>query len=172
VPVDELSEFILERLRHQLAAEGIPADVADAVLGAGEDDAIDAAAKGEVLAELRGRPEMEPLFKGLKRVRNIVAKAGDIEIPAVDASLFQEEGERKLHFALGQARAQLEEALGRREFARALEPLIAFKDPIDQFFEEVLVMADEPDLRRNRLALCREVSELFSELADFGRIQT
>ena len=172
LPADELTGFVLDRLRHQLVSEGVPSDVADAVLGAGEDDPIDAAALCAVLAELRGRPEMEPLFAGLKRVRNIVRKAEGVEVPAVEPERLVEPAEAALHAAWRDAGRALERALADRDFSAALQPLIDFRDPIDRFFEEVLVMDPDPDLQRNRLALCRDVSDLFGRLADFSRIRT
>jgi len=146
--------------------------VADAVLGSGEDDPLDVEGRCAVLADLRGRPEMAPLFAGLKRVRNIVRKAEDVTIPAVEPDRFAEPAEAALHAAWDAARQVLERALADRDFSAALQPLIDFSAPIDRFFEEVLVMDPDPALQQNRLALCRDVSELFGRLADFSRIRT
>ncbi len=171
-PVEELAGFVLDRLRHQLVAEGVPGDVADAVGATGEDDPLDAAARCSVLAGLRDLPEMGPLFVGLKRVRNIVRKAGDVELPPVDPERFEMDAERLLYKALCTATLHLRRAIEERDFAAAFQPLIDFKDPIDRFFEDVLVMDPDPDLRQNRLSLCRDVGELFGRLADFSRIRT
>ena len=66
----------------------------------------------------------------------------------------------------------MERALSDRDYSAALQPFIEFKDPIDRFFDDVLVMAPDPKLQSNRLALCRDVADLFGRLADFSRIRT
>jgi glycyl-tRNA synthetase beta chain len=163
----DLEGFLLDRLRYVLVARGFPADEAEAVLAAREPDALDD--PHEALLRLRAlhrvRSEASEDFAHLavafKRAKNIL---GDQEPPPVAPALFQEEAEGGLHRAV----AGLLGADGGYE-AR-LRSLAGLRVPVDRFFDDVLVMADDPQVRANRLGLLASAVALFYRIADISRL--
>ena len=163
----DLEGFLLDRLRYVLVARGFPADEADAVLAARDPDALDD--PHEALLRLRAlhrvRKEASDDFAHLavafKRAKNIL---GDQEPPPVAPALFQEEAEGGLHRAV----AGLVGADGGYE-AR-LRSLAGLRAPVDRFFDDVLVMAEDPKVRANRLGLLASAVALFYRIADISRL--
>ncbi len=163
----DLEGFLLDRLRYVLAARGFPGDETDAVLAARDPDALDD--PHEALLRLRAlhhvRKEASEDFAHLavafKRAKNIL---GDQDLPPVAPALFQEEAENGLHRAV----AGLVGADGGYE-AR-LRSLAALRAPVDRFFDDVLVMAEDPKVRANRLGLLASAVALFYRIADISRL--
>jgi glycyl-tRNA synthetase beta chain len=163
----DLEGFLLDRLRYVLVARGFPADEADAVLAARDPDALDD--PHEALLRLRAlhrvRKEASEDFAHLatafKRAKNIL---GDQEPPPVAPALFQEEAEGGLHRAV----SGLVGADGGYE-AR-LRSLAGLRAPVDRFFDDVLVMAEDPRVRANRLGLLASAVALFYRIADISRL--
>jgi glycyl-tRNA synthetase beta chain len=163
----DLEGFLLDRLRYVLVARGFPADEADAVLAARDPDALDD--PHETLLRLRAlhrvRKEASDDFAHLavafKRAKNIL---GEQEPPPVAPALFQEEAEGGLHRAV----AGLVGADGGYE-AR-LRSLAGLRAPVDRFFDDVLVMAEDPKVRANRLGLLASAVALFYRIADISRL--
>ena len=110
---------------------------------------------------------IEPL--NVETIAEIILKE-KIEKP-VDPGLFQHGSEGALWEASCRTRSAVEGQIERREFAAAVATLITLKEPVDRFFDDVLVMTDEVDVRTNRLALLRDLQELFARIADISRIQ-
>ena len=169
-----LSEFIITRYKHLLQAQR-PTDVVDAVLAVASDEIVGARERVEALSALRGEPDFEPLAIGFKRVVNILRKQADARevIPqAVDASLLRDAAELALSQATTRAAAALEVSLAAGDWPSACATLIALKQPIDDFFDQVMVMDQDDALRRNRLALLDQLRALFLRVADISMIQT
>lgn len=170
----QIQEFVLTRYKHLLTAT-YPTDVVDAVLEVASDEVLAARDRVEALAPLRLESDFEPLAIGFKRVVNILRKQADASehIPdAVDASLQEDEQERALLAAYEQAHKDVHAGLEARDWAAACRALIALKQPIDDFFDHVMVMAQDQALRQNRLALLNVLRELFMKVADISKIQT
>ena len=168
----QLVEFIKTRLRGQLVGQ-YATDVVDAVLAASDDEVLSVADRAEALDQLRGEPDFEPLAIGFKRVVNILRKQADaqFEIPQqVDPERLEQGEERALLEAAEQAEARVEQALGARQWSQACQALISLRQPIDAFFDEVMVMTDDEALRANRLALLDRLRRLFFRVADLSRI--
>jgi glycyl-tRNA synthetase beta chain len=165
--VSDLEGFLIERLRHVLAARGFPADEIEAVLGAREPDALDDV--GEALARARclhavrseARADFEALAVAFKRARNILGETAPAE---VQAALLSEEAERQLHAAV----VKLSGAAG--SYDERLRALATLRGPVDRFFDDVLVMADDPRLRANRLGLLSQTLSLFYRIADISKL--
>jgi glycyl-tRNA synthetase beta chain len=104
-------------------------------------------------------------------VANIQEKAGGAGAEAVDPSFFAEDAERLLLAEVERVERESAEATARRDYPAVLRAVAALKPAVDRFFDEVMVMADDPLLRDNRLALVRRVAGLFAGLADFRKIQ-
>jgi len=169
---DELLGFFRARLKHQLAADH-PADVVEAVLVVGLDDVLSVADRVEALAHLQEQEDFRPLAEGFKRVVNILRKQAseyDAAQLAVDTSAFVEDGEKALFDAYRAADEHLDALLEDRDWEAACQQLAALKDPVDHFFDNVMVMADDADLKRNRIALLYELESLFKRVADISVI--
>ncbi len=192
---EEASKRILGFLRNRVSAwlsrEGARGDLVEAVLAAGDGagwrDVIDARARLRALARLAAREEtFEPLTTTFKRVNNIVRQAregGEHDAAhRPDARLFVEEAEVRLGASLEAVARAVDSALAdvRAGDAPALEEayvsanaaIAEIRPVVDDFFDAVMVMAEEEELRKNRLALMAGVGALFSANADFTKIQS
>jgi glycyl-tRNA synthetase beta chain len=168
----EISEFFATRLAGMLAEQGVPTDVAEAVLAAGLDDLTATRARALALAEMKKSDEFAPLAAGLKRVMNILRKEAE-QVPSAppDAALFQEEAERQLYEAFTALRAEAQARFAAGEYLAFLQGLSALKAPIDKFFDDVMVMAEDEAVRRNRLGLLNQIASEFGKLAQFTHLQ-
>jgi len=164
---EEVVEFIRLRLVNMLVQRNVPADVVEAVLAARFDDPLDAVARVEALAALKGQAGFEPLAVAFKRVGNMVK--GGVDTPLC-AELLAADCERALAGAAAAARAAVNLAVASGDYAAALQAIAALRAPVDAFFDGVMVMAEQPEVRANRLALLTAVGQLFEGIADFGKI--
>lgn len=166
----QVLEFIGTRLKHQLA-QSHPADVVDAVLAVGLNDVLSVTDRVEALARLRGEADFEPLAQGFKRVVNILRKQADgVVLGDVSPALLVEPAEKTLFEAFHAAEAQMAKALGARDWDGACKTLIGLKTPVDGFFDGVMVMVDDAELKTNRLALLQGLERLFKNVADISAI--
>ncbi len=170
VLVDELVDFAATRLKYQLA-DTYPIDVVDAVLAASRDDVLSVQDRVDALAELRREADFEPLAVGFKRVVNILRKQAEEQGEQVDPELFEEPQEEALHGAWQEAVNEVDDALRARDWPRACGTLIGLKEPVDAFFDNVMVMAEDDALRKNRIALLDDIRDLFMKVADISRVQ-
>ena len=166
--VSDLESFLHERLRYVLIARGYPADEVDAVLGAREPDALEdpheAWVRLKALHRVRQetREDFEHLAVAFKRAKNILEK--DTAAGTPDPALFQEPAERDLHGAV----QKLQTTNGGYE-AR-LRSLAGLRTPVDRFFDDVLVMAEDQKIRSNRLGLLSQALSLFYRIADISKL--
>jgi glycyl-tRNA synthetase beta chain len=163
----EVVEFIRLRLVNMLTQRGMAGDVVEAVLAARFDDPLDAVARAEALGALKAQAGFEPLAVAFKRIGNIVK--GGCATPLRD-ELFEADCERVLAAAVRSAQAAVRLAVAGGDYAAALQAIAALRGPVDAFFDGVMVMAEQPDIRANRLALLTEAGRLFEGIADFGKI--
>ncbi|HEY6453077.1 MAG TPA: glycine--tRNA ligase subunit beta [Steroidobacteraceae bacterium] len=178
----ELYDFVLERLRAQYlersGSNGISTEQFDAVLATRPRSLLDFDARLRALVAFLARPEGASLASANKRIANILRKsapaapdaAGTPGAPQVEPSLLREPAERTLHRALEALRAQVETAVGRRDYASALDLLAGLRAAVDEFFDAVLVNDPDDALRRNRLALLSQLRALFAGIADLSRL--
>jgi glycyl-tRNA synthetase beta chain len=143
----------------------------DAVLAAGFDDVVDARRRLEALAVVKARPDFLPLAVAFKRVANIREKAGQTGGTAVQRSLLTEAAEVALLDEVERVEAEAAAYRRDRDYGAVLRAVASLKPAVDRFFDEVLVMAEDPAVRANRLGLMKRVSDLFSDVADFRKIQ-
>jgi glycyl-tRNA synthetase beta chain len=170
VVADQVTDFLRGRLKAQWAEE-FPPDLVEAVLSAGFDDVVDARKRLEALAEVKARPDFVPLAVAFKRVANIQEKAGGPGASRVDPSLLRDDAERTLLAELERVEAEAQTLRERRNYPAVLRNVATLEPAVARFFDDVLVMAEEPALRANRLGLMKRVASLFSDLADFRKIQ-
>jgi glycyl-tRNA synthetase beta chain len=151
-----------------LMADRFPSDVVDAVVAVSFDDLVDAAAKIAALAEFRKRADFEPLAVAFKRVCNIVKVP--VAVTGVNELYFQEDAEGELHRAYHSVASTVAAKVAERDYLAALTEIATLRVVVDDFFDKVMVMAEEERVRNNRLALLQEIKGLFRDIADFAKI--
>jgi glycyl-tRNA synthetase beta chain len=168
--------FIIERFRYYMGvAENLRNDVIHAVTGhdTKDYDLVDLAGQMRALQATTSLSEFDPLMVGFNRANNILKKEGvkGMELPPVDPSLFQDDEERELHAQLISTQERYDGLLKNHQYKEALQCLVQLKPHIDRFFESVMVNAEDPGLRKNRLSLLTYVVDsFFGKFADFSQI--
>jgi len=166
----QLQDFVRGRVK-ALWSERADGDLVEAVLAAGTDDLVDARKRLDALAEAKSRPDFVPLAAAFKRVANIQEKAQGAGARPVDPGLLQESAEKDLLSELERVEREAQGLRELRNYTATLQAVASLKPAVDRFFDDVLVMAEDPALRENRLALMRRVGALFADVADFRKIQ-
>lgn len=162
-----LHHFLLDRLRGYLREQGYSAQEIEAVL-------IQAPRRLDTLLErlqavhtFARLPEAPALAAANKRINNILKKV-DTQIHTIDIQQFQEKAEHVLHTALEKLQPSIENAFKEKNFTAALCQLAQLHQPVDQFFDQVMVMAEDQKLRQNRLALLSQLHHLMNRTADIS----
>jgi glycyl-tRNA synthetase beta chain len=167
---ENLSAFFYDRLAVLLREQGYSAHEVDAVLALRPQRLSDVAKRLAAVRSFASLPEAESLAAANKRVGNILKKAeGQIEAK-VDAALLTETAEVELNQALARVKPQANAAFGQGDYAASLQALAALKSPVDAFFDSVMVNADDPALRKNRLGLLATLHEAMNRVADISRL--
>ncbi len=172
----KVRQFLRERLDFYLRENReLAYDVVAATLAAGDDGVPDAVARATALATVRGSEDFAAISAAFKRIKNILRQAAEKEIVApgaVDAELLAEPAETALFAESERLASVVEELRGARKYGEALEQIATLRPYVDRFFDAVMVMAPEAEVRRNRLALIASVLREFSKIADFSEIVT
>lgn len=170
-PVDAVRAYILERLRAVYEDQNIPAEVFLAVIARDPATVLDFDRRVRAVDHFRRLPEAAALAAAQKRVANILAKSQADATPTdVNRALLQEPAEQALFEALVAKRAETGPLLTQRDYTAVLSALAALRAPVDAFFDAVLVNAEDPALRANRLALLAQLRALFWEVADIAQL--
>ena len=168
--------FFRERLEFYLKDVcGYPYDVVKAVLAADADDVVDALARAEALQQVLHMPEFQAIGAACKRIRNILRQAEEKGIkPAEELETLSgsADEEKALISYLQVNGAKVEGHRRKREYLEALRLLSTAREPVDRFFDKVMVMVDDAGVRANRLALLRTLLTEFSTIAHFSEIVT
>ena len=161
-------DFIKERLRViLLQTYQYAPDLADAVLAVGSVDIIDVLKRANILAEFRLTPNFEEVYNALNRVLRILPPDASA---TVDTTLLQDDAEKQLYARITEADPQCQQSIQDRDYAKLLTQLAALQPVIDTFFDDVLVMAEEPALRTNRLALLNQIGQNIYVVADLTKL--
>jgi glycyl-tRNA synthetase beta chain len=166
----EVFEFMLERLRAYYLDREVPVDVFDAVSALKPSRPLDFDKRISAVSAFRTLPEAESLSAANKRVGNILKKAelGDASI--VNAGLFELQEEETLYNELETLKSKTEPMFDSGNYESALRELSALREPVDDFFDNVMVMTDNMDVRNNRIALLNKMIALFMRAADLSRL--
>ena len=174
VPPAEILEFLADRLRVQLRAEGARHDVLTAVFATGaDDDIVRLLARASAVASLLSTEDGTNLLTAYRRAANILRIEDRKDGPhtgATDTALLREPAEAALHHALSELH-DLDRLLAAEDYAGAMSAMANLRAPLDAFFRDVTVNAPDPDLRRNRLRLLHRVRATMDRVADFSRIE-
>jgi glycyl-tRNA synthetase beta chain len=170
--VAEICDYAFERLRaHYLeAGGGITAEMFDAVLDRRPVSPLDFDARLRALGEFLNLADASALAGANKRIANILKKADGGGASMIDASLLELPAERELASALAAVRPGVETRLAKRDYTTALRELATLRPAVDAFFDQVMVMAEVPAVRANRLHLLATLRQLFLGVADLSRL--
>ncbi|CAM3493175.1 glycine--tRNA ligase subunit beta [Parendozoicomonas haliclonae] len=169
---DTVLEFMLERFRAWYQDAKIPVEVFLSVRALKPSRPFDFDQRVQAISSFMALPEAAALAAANKRVSNIMAKAGDVVIPdAVDTALLQEDAEKALHSVLSACISEVEPMLAESNYSAAMSRLAALKEPVDTFFDKVMVNADDEQVRLNRYALLKQLRNLFLHVADISLLQ-
>jgi len=165
----ELREFFEGRLRFLFEEMGFSYDCVNAVLAAGFDDPLDALERLRALQAMRDAPDFLSLASNFKRIVNIVAQAGQGS-GEPDQSLLRDPAEMALWQGYLRIQPEVQAARNSHDYGAALRALASVRVVVDEFFKEVMVMAEDAAIRKNRVALLSCISRLFISVADISKI--
>lgn len=163
-------EFCLDRLRGMLRERGYAAQEIDAVLALNPTRLDDIVARLDAVREFAALNEAASLAAANKRISNILKKSEGTEDAGVQIALFVEAAEKALYAQLEQVAPRVETQLAAREYTGALTALAALRETVDTFFNDVMVNAEDPALRANRLALLKALHRQMNRVADISRL--
>ncbi|MBN3854630.1 MULTISPECIES: glycine--tRNA ligase subunit beta [unclassified Paraburkholderia] len=163
-------EFCMDRLRGQLRERGYAAQEVDAVLALNPTRFDDVIARLDAVREFAALNEAAALAAANKRISNILKKSEGTEDAGVQIALLVENAEKALYAQLEQVAPRVESQLAAREYTGALTALAALRETVDTFFNDVMVNAEDPALRANRLALLKALHRQMNSVADISRL--
>ncbi|MBE7184865.1 MAG: glycine--tRNA ligase subunit beta [Methylobacterium mesophilicum] len=171
----DLLSFFHDRLKVYLRDQGARHDLIDAVLAAGgaSDDLLSIVRRVQALGSFLDTEDGKNLLAGTKRAANILAaeeKKGTAVADVVDQNLFREDAEAKLFAAVNQSEKEASQAIHSEDFSLAMRALSTLREPVDSFFERVLVNDEDAAVRANRLALLARIRAATGAVADFSKI--
>jgi glycyl-tRNA synthetase beta chain len=168
--------FFRERLEFYLRDFlGFEYDVVNAVLAVGAENVADAVARANAVAKVRRSSDFEPISVAFRRIKNILQQgkeSGKVPARATSARLLQDESERELDANISLTSQVVEALRMAGEYERALMEISKLRPVVDKFFDKVMIMVDDEDVRSNRLALLQRLLFEFSTIADFSEIVT
>ncbi len=172
--VEALVTFCLERLRGLYQEAGFGAEIFEAVRGvlSIEDiEPLDFDRRIRACRDFGELPAAGSLAAANKRIRNILRRADDKAIARdIDVNRLEDAAEKGLHKAITERSARVQHCIEGGEYSEALALLAELREPVDRFFDEVMVMADDPALQANRLALLKHLQDLFLAIADVSAL--
>ncbi|MDJ0614022.1 MAG: glycine--tRNA ligase subunit beta [Rhizobiaceae bacterium] len=169
----DLLSFFHDRLKVYLRDQGIRHDLIDAVLTEDSDDLLIVTRKTQALQKLIDSEDGQNLLAGYKRAANILAaeaKKGTTVADAVSDDLLKVDAEKALNTAINKTVECNDVAIGKENFEGAMTALASLREPVDAFFEDVLVNDEDDAIRANRLALLNRITAATSSVADFSKI--
>jgi glycyl-tRNA synthetase beta chain len=170
------SDFMRERLEFYLKDVcGFAYDVVSAVLAADADDVVDAVARAEALSQVRGSEDFASICVAFKRTKNILRQAAETSkgiAEQLDPSAFRDDPEKVLAAKVPVTAARVAPLREQKNYTAALTEISTLRQPIDLFFDKVMVMVDDERVRANRLKLLQTLLAEFSTIADFSEIVT
>jgi glycyl-tRNA synthetase beta chain len=168
----EVYEFITERLRRYFLDRdaGLATETFDAVLAREPESLVDFERRLDAVQAFIALEPAASLAAANKRVANILKKAAVDSAAEVKDKLLSEPAETALAVAVADAAAAVAPMLEARQYTKALSTLAELRQPVDQFFDDVMVMAEDKAVRNNRLALLSQMRALFLDVADISRL--
>ena len=169
-PREALSAFVFDRLAGGLREQGFSAHEVDAVLALGVQRLADIPRRLEAVRAFAALPEAAALAAANKRISNILKKSADPVQAKADPALFAEDAERALWTDVGTVRRSADVLFEAGDYTSSLKALAALRTPVDKFFDDVMVNADDPKVRANRLGLLATLHGVMNRVADLSRL--
>ena len=171
---EKVYTFIKNRIARLLAEDDYSKDIIAASVDVSIDHVPNVWNRVRALEALKARPDFEALVAGFKRVGNIIKKSDeyglDSENKEVNQNLFEHQSEFALFSAFREAEKRVVDAMDKGFFDQALVDIASLRVVVNTFFDEVMVLAEDKHVRRNRLALLRCITALFGKFADFSKL--
>jgi glycyl-tRNA synthetase beta chain len=164
-----LSEFIYERLAGSLREQGYSAQEVEAVLALKPARLADVQRRLDAVRAFAALPESPALAAANKRIGNILKKAGEVDAH-VNPALLKEDAEKALYAALQKLLPESQAQFKAGDYTASLQTLAALRGPVDAFFDDVMVNAEEMDLRLNRQGLLQSLHQAMNRVADLSRL--
>ena len=168
--VDQLLSYILDRFRAWYEEQGLPPQIYFAVAEKSLSMPLDIDRRVQAVNHFYQLPEAGALAAANKRVSNILAKSSSLKTHEINESLLKEEAEKALYHAVIEKQQATQPLFDKGNYQQALSELADLRDVVDNFFEDVMVMCDDDDLKNNRLALLQQLRELFLQAADISQL--
>lgn len=165
--IDDINEFFRQRLKNVLLDRKYDYDVIEAVLKTGLIDIQDALLRIKELSDWKSQQDFLSIAGSFNRVSNLAAKADSLEI---NVELLAEKAEKELYESYTEVSKLFGDAVEKRDYYNALKSLMLLKAPIDNFFDNTMVMVDDEYIRRNRLALLKNIESMMMRFADLSII--
>ena len=165
----QLTEFIYDRLAGGLREQGFSTQEVDAVLALQPQRLADVAKRLAAVRAFAALPESPALAAANKRIGNILKKADDVDAH-VNPALLQEDAEKALHAAMGRLLPESTAQFEAGDYTASLQTLAALRAPVDAFFDDVMVNAEQMDLRLNRQGLLKSLHVAMNRVADLSRL--
>lgn len=170
--VHEVWQFLLDRLKPWYQEQEVSADVFSAVTALNITNPYDMDCRIQAVRAFKSLPQAESLSVANKRVSNILTQYnGELRAKEIDTKLFEYDAERELAKQLKQYENQIAVLVKQENYREVLAELAQLREPVDQFFDTVLVMAEDEKIRENRLQLLKKLRELFLKVADVALLQ-
>ena len=167
---EQVYAFVRERLRGYYLERGTPNDVCAAVFANDPSAPAEVARRLLAVSDFRALPAAQALAAANKRIANILKKLDTPPVDTIDATLLTDNAERELAARYAALAPQAEQLFMAREYTRYMELLAGLREPVDAFFDGVMVMCEDAALRTNRLALLARLHALFTRVADIARL--
>jgi len=164
----EIREFVVERLRNYYREQDFSSELITAALASDWDTLPDLDRRLKAISGFMGQDAAISLAAANKRIGNILKRAGEHLSGEIDEDRFELDEEKTLFKEVVRLRQDVEPLMRRRDYAASLLVLSRLREPVDDFFDAVMVMAEDPALRSNRLALLTELKALFDGIADLS----
>ena len=165
--MEDVIEFFRQRFKNVMIDKGLEYDIIDAVINVNFDDIYDSYLKIKELSKWKNRDEFLSLLGSFNRVSNLASKAKNSEI---NPEVFTEKAELELLKAFERVNTEYECRVDSGEYEKALKLMITLKKPIDDFFDNIMVMVEDEDIRNNRLGLLKSIANMMNKIADLGTI--
>ncbi|MCF5685831.1 glycine--tRNA ligase subunit beta [Pseudomonas sp. PA-1-3F] len=165
---EQVLEFVFDRLRARYEDEGVDVSVYLSVRALQPGSALDFDQRVQAVQAFRKLPEADALAAVNKRVSNLLSKADNLGSADVDPSLFADAKEFSLNSAIAKAENAVKPLIAERDYAQALARLASLREPVDAFFEAVMINADDAGVRKNRYAMLARLRGLFINIADIS----
>lgn len=163
-------QFIIDRTRGYFADQQVPGAVVEAVLAVSQNNAADIQRRIAAVTEFQSLPEAQALASANKRIANILRKNAVDGVTAFNDALVQEPAERALSERMNSISLLCDDFIQNADHEAYLKALAGLHDPINLFFDEVMVMCDDIEIRDNRIALLNKIRDLFTRVADVARL--